>query len=65
LASFKKTKGSAELADKKSLNEKPAFQLEDLESGKVTPQHGWLKEVWVKWSGDESIEELLAALKND
>ena len=23
----------------------------------------WLKEVWGKWPGDESIEELLAALK--
>jgi len=24
---------------------------------------GWLKEVWGKWPGDETVEELLAALK--
>jgi uncharacterized protein CbrC (UPF0167 family) len=52
LESFKQTKDSAELADKESLNETPSFQ-------------GWLKEVWGKWPGDESIEALLAALKND
>jgi len=42
---------------------KPAFSLEHFESGKVAPNSGWLKEVWGKWPGDESIEELLAALK--
>ena len=41
---------------------KPAFSVEDLESGKIAIHPGWLKEVWGKWSGDESIEELLAAL---
>jgi hypothetical protein len=63
LANSKKTKGSAELAREESLNEIVAFQLENLESGKVTPRQGWLKEVWGKWPGDESIQELLAALK--
>jgi hypothetical protein len=63
LANFKKTKGFAELADQESLNQKAAFRLEELESGKYTPQRGWLKEVWGKWPGDESIQELLAALK--
>lgn len=42
--------------------EKPASPLEDLESGKIAINPGWLKEVWDKWPGDESIEELLAAL---
>lgn len=52
------------MADEESLSDKPAFQLEDLESGKFTPQQGWLKDVWGKWPGDEPIEELLAALNN-
>jgi len=43
---------------------KPAFSLEDLESEKIAPNPGWLKEVWNKWPGDETIEELLAALDN-
>jgi hypothetical protein len=42
--------------------EKPEFSLEDLESGKVAINPGGLKEVWGKWPGDESIEELLAVL---
>lgn len=42
--------------------ENRAFALEDLDSGKVAINPGWLKEVWDKWPGDESIEELLAAL---
>jgi len=41
---------------------KSAFSLEDFESGKVAPNPGWLKELWNKWPGDESIEELLALL---
>lgn len=41
---------------------KPAFSVEDLESGKIAINPGWLKEVWGKWPGDESIEGLLAAL---
>jgi hypothetical protein len=44
---------------------RPAFSLKDFESGKVAPNPGWLKEVWGKWPGDESIEELLAALNGD
>jgi hypothetical protein len=64
LASSKKTKGSGELAEE-ALNEKVSVHLEDLESGKFTPQQGWLKEVWGQWPGDEPIEDLLAALKND
>jgi hypothetical protein len=59
VANSKQTKDSAEMADEKS------FQVEDRESGKFVPRQGWLKEVWDKWPGDESIEELLAALKND
>jgi hypothetical protein len=43
---------------------KPAFSLEDFEAGKIAPNPGWLKEVWGKWPSDESIEELLAALKD-
>jgi hypothetical protein len=42
--------------------EKPAFSLEDLEAGVVSVNPGWLKEVWGKWPGDETIEELLALL---
>jgi hypothetical protein len=41
----------------------PAFSLEDFELGEITPNPGWLKETSGKWPGDESIEELLAALK--
>jgi hypothetical protein len=43
---------------------KPAFSLEDFESGKIAPNPGWLKEVWGKWLGDESIEELLLTLED-
>lgn len=53
------------MADDESLNDKAAFQLADMESGKSTPQQGWLKEVWGKWPGDEPIEELLAASNNE
>jgi hypothetical protein len=42
---------------------KPAVSLEDFESGRVSVNPGWLKEIWNKWPGDETIEELLAALK--
>lgn len=44
---------------------KPAFSLGDFESGRIALNPGWLKEVWDKWPGDESIDELLAALDND
>jgi hypothetical protein len=54
LANCKKTKGSARLVEKESLNEKPAFRLEDLESRKYRPHQDWLNEVWGKWPGDES-----------
>ena len=42
--------------------ENAAFSSEDFESGLVSVNPGWLKEVWNKWPGDETIEELLAAL---
>jgi hypothetical protein len=41
---------------------KPAFSLEDFEAGVVSLNPRWLKDVWNKWPGDETIEELLAAL---
>ena len=41
---------------------KPAFSLEEFEAGKVAPNAGWLKEIWGEWPGDETIQELLAAL---
>ena len=41
---------------------KPPFSLEDFETGFVSLNPGWLKEVWNKWPGDETIEELLVAL---
>jgi hypothetical protein len=44
---------------------KPAFALEDLESGKIAINPGWLQEVWGKLPGDESTEELLTALVNE
>ena len=47
-----------------SQSQKPAFSFDDLESGTIAPNPGWLKEIWGKWPGDESIEELLAALKD-
>jgi hypothetical protein len=28
----------------------------------ATERRGWLKNVWGKWPGDESVEDLLAAL---
>jgi hypothetical protein len=40
----------------------PAFSLEEFESGAISVSPGWLKEVWNKWPGDETIEERLAAL---
>jgi hypothetical protein len=44
--------------------EKPANSLEDFESGLVSVNPSWLKELWNKWPGDETIEELLAALED-
>ena len=50
--------------DEKAVSEmKPAFSLEDFESGKIVIDPGWLNEVWDKWPGDESIEKLLATLR--
>jgi len=46
-----------------SQSENPAFSLDDLESGKMVPNPGWLKKIWGKWPGDESIEELLGVSK--
>ena len=40
----------------------PAFSLEDIQSGKIVVDPGWLDEIWGKWPGDETIEELLAML---
>lgn len=65
MANSKKTKGCPELAGEESLNKVVGFRIEDLESGKVAPRCDWLMEVWGKWPGDETIEELLAALRND
>ena len=42
--------------------EKAALSLEDLEADVVSVNPGWLKQVWGKWPGDETIEELLAVL---
>jgi hypothetical protein len=42
--------------------EKPALSPDNIVAGRIKPNPGWLKEVWGKWPGDESIEELLAAL---
>ena len=42
--------------------EKAAFSLEDFEASVVSVNPGWLKQVWGKWPGDETIEELLALL---
>ncbi len=44
-------------------HEKSTFPLNDLEFEKIAINSGWLKEIWGKWLGDETIEELLAALK--
>lgn len=63
MTSSKETKGSAEMAEE-SLDDKAAFQLQDLESGKFTPQQGWLKEIGGRWPGGRPIEELLGALNN-
>jgi len=45
-----------------SQSENPTVSLDDLESGKIVLNPGWLKRIWGKWPGDESIEESLAAL---
>ena len=62
MANTKEIRTSVEVIEADSSAAMPAFSLEDFESGKVKPRPGWLKEVWGKWHGDESIEELLAAL---
>ena len=62
MANTMETETSVTVTEADSPAGKPAFSLEDFESGKITPKPGWLKEVWGKWPGDESIEELLAAL---
>jgi hypothetical protein len=43
----------------------PAFSLGDFESDRIALNPSWLKEIWGKWPGDESIEELLAVLDGD
>ena len=42
--------------------EKAALSLEDFEADVVSVSAGWLNKVWKKWPGDETIQELLAAL---
>ena len=41
----------------------PAVALDDIVSGKISLHPSWLKDVWGKWPGDETIEELLAILE--
>jgi hypothetical protein len=46
----------------------PQMQTETLfinEARETAVQAGWLKEIWGKWPGDEPIESLLAALKEN
>ena len=62
MAKTKETETSVEVIEADSPAAMPAFSLEGFESGKIAPNPGWLKEVWGKWPGDETIEELLAAL---
>jgi hypothetical protein len=38
------------------------FPWRTFESGKIAINPGWLKEIWGRWPGDETIEELLVAL---
>ena len=64
MANIKETETSLEVTDADSPTAKPAFSLEEFESGKIAVNPGWLKEVWSKWPWDESIEELLEALKD-
>ena len=64
MANSRETETSVEVTEANSPAAMPAFSLEDFESGKVKPRPGWLKEVWGEWPGDESIEDLLAALKD-
>jgi len=49
-----------------TLPEEPS-QIEFLNSVRESAavRQGWLKEVWDKWPGDESIDDLLAALNNN
>ena len=42
--------------------EKAACSLEGFEAGVVSVNPGWLKQVWDKWPGDETIEECLRCL---
>ena len=63
MANSRETETSVEVTEANSPAAMPAFSLEDFESGKIAVDPVWLKEVWGKWPGDDSIEELLAALK--
>ena len=62
MANTKETGTSVKVSEADSPAGRPAFSLDDLASGRIAVNPGWLKEVWGKWPGDESIEELLAAL---
>lgn len=39
---------------------KPAFSVDDLESGRITINPDWLKEVWSKWPGGERVDRGIA-----
>jgi len=64
LANAKETETAVKITDADWSAAKAASSLGDFESGKIRPRSGWLKEAWDKWPRDESIEELLAALKD-
>jgi hypothetical protein len=57
LGNSKQAKDSTEVANEKFV------QFEEWEPDKFVLWQGWLREVWNKWPGDESVEELLGALK--
>ncbi len=61
----KQLKGSAKRVEGRGLSRKKHVELGERGPEKVPPLHGWLKEVWGKWPGDESIDGLLAALKTE
>ncbi len=65
LKTKKQRKGSAKRIEGRGLSREEHVELGERGPEKVTPLHGWLKEVWGKWPGNESIEELLAALKTE
>jgi len=65
LKTKKQRKGTAKRVEGRDLSRRELLELGERGPEKVAPQHGWLKEIWGKWPGNESIEELLAALKTE